>query len=138
MKKNALVFAAFAALAFGAQADSKSNISAAYQDCADKVDLGAFKNSQWAACDEAELPRLDKKLNQVYGKLRSALDANQKAQMTKGQKAWLDYRESWCRFNEAAQLSSPMGYAAYTSCVVQMTDEKINELKDLAEAASSK
>ena len=138
MNKNAFVFAALAALAFGVQAEKKSNISAAYQDCADKVDLGAFKNSQWAACDEAELPRLDKKLNQVYGKVRGVLDASQKEQMTRGQKAWLDYRESWCRFNEAAQLTSPMGYAAYTSCVVQMTDEKINELRDLADAARLK
>lgn len=138
MKKKAFLFVALAALTFCAQADQKSNTSAEYAKCYDKVDFGAMKNSQWAACDDAELPRLDKKLNQVYGKVRGALDASQKAQMTKGQKAWLDYRESWCRFNEAAQLSAPMGYAAYTNCVVQMTDEKINELKDLADAASSK
>ena len=138
MNKNAFVFAALAALTITAEADQKSNTSSEYAKCYDKVDLGAMKNSQWAACDDAELPRLDKKLNQVYSKVRGSLDASQKAQMTKGQKAWLDYRESWCRFNEAAQLTAPMGYAAYTSCVVQMTDEKISELRDLADAAGLK
>lgn len=131
MYKRAIVIVMLAA-AMGAQADQKSSTSAEYAKCYDKVDLGAMKNSQWAACDEAELLRLDKKLNQVYSKVRGALDANVKSQMTKGQKAWLDYRESWCRFRETAQLMPPMGYAAYTSCMVELTDQKISDLSDMA------
>ncbi|WP_054074992.1 MULTISPECIES: lysozyme inhibitor LprI family protein [Comamonas] len=138
MNKRAILLVVLTAAALGAQAEQKSNISAERDRCGQNIDLGAMKNSQWAACDEAELPRLDKKLNQVYGKVRGSLDGSQKAQMTKGQKAWLEYRESWCRFREQAKLGPFMGYLVYTSCMVQMTDEKINELKDLAEAASSK
>ena len=54
--------------------------------------------------------------------------------MTKGQKAWLDYRESWCRYLEAANLLAPSGRAKYTSCMVHLTDQKINELQDLESA----
>lgn len=134
MKKSVIVLTLLAAAALAAQADQRSNISAEHSSCYDKVELGGFKNSQWAACDDAELLRLDKKLNLVYGKVRGAMDASQKSQMTKGQKAWLDYRESWCRYLEAANLLAPSGRAQYTSCMVSMTDQKINELLDLESA----
>ena len=48
----------------GAQAESKP--SAQYQKCMDSVDLGAMKNSQWAACAAQELKRQDATLNAEY------------------------------------------------------------------------
>lgn len=131
MNKKAALLALLAFAAAGVQAEQNHITSAEYAECYDRVDLGAMKNSQWASCDEEELQRLDKKLNQIYGKVRGKIDANQKAKMTKGQKAWLDYRESWCRFREDAQILG-MGYAAYTSCMVELTEQKIGELIEMA------
>ena len=111
----------------GAQAESKP--SAQYQKCMDSVDLGAMKNSQWAACAAQELKRQDATLNAEYNKLRKALTAEQKEALTKAQKSWLKFREDWCRFEEVGP-SAPGGEANYNFCVMELTNKQIDKIKE--------
>ncbi len=129
MNKKAMVFVALAIAAMGAQADQKSNISAEYARCNDNVDLGAFKNSQWAACDEAELGRLDVKLNGVYKQVRAKMSEEEKKALVQAQRDWLKFRESSCKLWEVQSFQAPSGHHGYTSCMVDMTDKRVSELR---------
>ena len=73
MKHTRLIASAFVVSSLclgvtGVQAESKP--SAQYQKCMDSVDLGAMKNSQWAACAAQELKRQDVTLNAMAQMLR--------------------------------------------------------------------
>lgn len=132
MKHIKLIASAFvlSSLCLGvtvAQAESKP--SAQYQKCMDSVDLGAMKNSQWAACAAQELKRQDATLNAEYNKLRKALSAEQKEALTKAQKSWLKFREDWCRFEEVGP-SAPGGEANYNFCVMELTNKQIDKIKE--------
>ena len=111
-----------------AQAESKR--STQYDKCMDSVDLGAFKNSQWASCAEHEIKRQDATLNTEYNKLRKSLSADQKESLTKAQRAWLKFREDWCKFEEASP-SAPGGVANYNFCILELTDKQIDAIKGL-------
>ena len=91
------------------------------EKCRDSVDFGAMLNI------------LDGILNSRYQSLRKKLDTEQKEALTKGQKAWLKFREEWCRFEQIGPLEGPMGEARYTSCLLEMTIKQINRIKELAE-----
>ena len=124
---SAFVFSSLCLGITGAQAESKP--SAQYQKCMDSVDLGAMKNSQWAACAAQELKRQDATLNAEYNKLRKALTAEQKEALTKAQKSWLKFREDWCRFEEVGP-SAPGGEANYNFCVMELTNKQIDKIKE--------
>ncbi len=124
---SAFVFSSLCLGVTGAQAESKP--SAQYQKCMDSVDLGAMKNSQWAACAAQELKRQDATLNAEYTKLRKALTAEQKEALTKAQKSWLKFREDWCRFEEVGP-SAPGGEANYNFCVMELTNKQIDKIKE--------
>lgn len=124
---SAFVFSSLCLGVTGAQAESKP--SAQYQKCMDSVDLGAMKNSQWAACAAQELKRQDVTLNAEYNKLRKALTAEQKEALTKAQKSWLKFREDWCRFEEVGP-SAPGGEANYNFCVMELTNKQIDKIKE--------
>lgn len=102
------------------------------EKCRDSVDLGEMKNSQWAICDKIELNDLDLTLNSSYQFLRSKLDKEQKEFLTKGQKAWLNFRDEWCRFEQVGPPQGPMGEAVYTMCLIEITKRQINRIKDLS------
>ena len=124
---SAFVFSSLCLGVTGAQAESKP--SAQYQKCMDSVDMGAMKNSQWAACAAQELKRQDATLNAEYNKLRKALPAEQKEALTKAQKSWLKFREDWCRFEEVGP-SAPGGEANYNFCVMELTNKQIDKIKE--------
>ena len=124
-----LVFVSIcAALSTTALAESKR--SPKYEKCMESVDLGGFKNTQWATCNEQELKLQDATLNSEYTKLRKSLSPDQRELLTKGQKSWLKFREDWCRFEEQGP-SAPGGIANYSFCLLEITDKQINIIKGL-------
>lgn len=132
MKSRLITKAALvAAICFAfsiAQAESKR--STQYDKCMNSVDLGAFKNSQWASCAEQEIKRQDAILNTEYNKLKKSLSTEQKESLTKAQKAWLKFREDWCKFEEVGP-SAPGGVENYNLCILDLTDRQINAIKGL-------
>lgn len=123
---KAFVFSSLCLAFAGVHAQSKP--SAQYEKCMDAVDFGAFKNSQWISCAEQEIKRQDVALNAEYNKLRKALTAEQKEALTKAQRAWLKFREDWCRFEEVGP-SAPGGEANYHFCIIELTNKQIDRIK---------
>ncbi len=96
----------------------------------DNVDLGAFKNTQWASCAAAEIERQDVILNAEYKKLKNSLSSEQKGFLTKAQKSWLKFREDWCRFEEDGPTGL-VGAAGYNLCIMEITNKQIDAIKGL-------
>ncbi len=127
-RKKALFAAVLLAVAAtSAQADNKR--SAEYDACMDAVDYSAMKNSQMSECIQAELARQDKTLNAVYKNLRNNLSAEQKNLLLQGQRAWLTYRENWCRFDEQGN-TAPGGVVNYNLCMLDLTDTQIRLIEE--------
>lgn len=101
-----------------------------YETCMDKADLGALKNSQWAACADQELKKVDAVLNTYYRKLQQQLEPEQREALKKSQRAWLQYREARCSF-EALGPVAPGGAAGQSLCMLEMTAQKADYLRDL-------
>lgn len=123
-----LVSAVFPLSPFISSAEAKR--SPEYEKCMETVDLGAFKNTQWASCAQQEVKRQDTILNIEYNKLRKKLSPDQRDSLTKGQRSWLKFREDWCRFEEKGP-SAPGGEANYYFCVLEQTDKQIDAIKTL-------
>ena len=100
-----------------------------FQRCMDAVDLGAFKMTQWTACYEAELKRQDRELNATYQKIQKAASPDLKQALTKGQRAWIAYRDSWCSYEELTPVA-PGGSVNKAACLVDLTKTQIERLKN--------
>ncbi len=127
--KNSLVLVSICAV-LSTTAFAESKRSPKYEKCMDSVELGAFKNTQWASCNGQELKLQDITLNSEYAKLRKNLSPEQRELLTKGQKSWLKFREDWCRFEEQGP-SAPGGMVNYGFCLLETTDNQINIIKGL-------
>ncbi len=100
-----------------------------FRKCMDAVDLSAFKNSQWASCYEAELKRQDRALNGAYQQIQKQAAPELKQALTKGQRAWLAYRDAWCTYEEQTPVA-PGGSVNKMACLVDVTIAQIKRLKD--------
>ena len=101
----------------------------AFRKCMDTVDLGAFKNSQWTACYEAEFQRQDVQLNAVYLKIQQKASPELKKVLVKAQRAWLAYRDAWCAYEELTPVA-PGGSVNRAACLVDLTIAQIDRLKN--------
>lgn len=127
---QALSILAIGWLAPAGVAMAEYRYSPQYETCMDKVDLGALKNSQWAACADQELKKVDAALNTYYRKLQQQLEPEQREALKKSQRAWLQYREARCSF-EALGPIAPGGAASQSLCMLEMTAQKADYLRDL-------
>ena len=127
---QALSILAIGWLAPAGVAMAEYRYSPQYETCMDKVDLGALKNSQWAACADQELKKVDAALNTHYRKLQQQLEPEQREALKKSQRAWLQYREARCSF-EALGPVAPGGAASQSLCMLEMTAQKADYLRDL-------
>jgi uncharacterized protein YecT (DUF1311 family) len=103
-----------------------------FRKCMDAVDLGAFKNSQWVACYEAELKRQDRNLNSTYQGIQRSASPEVRQALVKGQRAWISYRDAWCSYEKLAPVA-PGGNVNKGACLVDMTIFQINRLKNSSE-----
>jgi uncharacterized protein YecT (DUF1311 family) len=131
-KRPALYLASLICLLIGmpAFAADKVKETAQFTDCMDKVDLGAMTNSQWYACYTQELARQDKVLNTEYRALQSRIPPEAKDPLVKAQRAWIAYRESWCKLEQELP-NAPGGEVNYQACMLEQTLLQINKLKDV-------
>ena len=102
--------------------------TAQFAKCMNDVDLGAFKNTQWGACYEAELVRQNKRLEQEYKNLQAKYKGLDLKLLVEAKKSWVAYREKWCRYEEALPIA-PTPYVNYRACLVETTIEQINKIK---------
>jgi uncharacterized protein YecT (DUF1311 family) len=125
-----LVPLACLAVAAPAFAADKVKETPQFQTCMDNVDLGAMKNAQWYACYVEELSRQDKVLNTEYRALQGRIPPEAKDLLTKGQRAWIAYRDAWCKLEQELP-NAPGGEVNFQSCMLEQTLAQINRLKDV-------
>jgi len=86
---SAVLIAAGASTA--ACADENDGYTAAYNKC---MDNSGGVTSEMLSCQDAELKKQDRLLNDAYKKAMKILDDGQKKQLKEGQKAWLKMRDA--------------------------------------------
>jgi len=111
-----------------AQADD-GRLSPQFSKCMDAVDLGAGKNGQFEACYRAELKVQDRRLNEEYRKLQTRQKGEARTLLTNAQKAWMGYRDGWCRYVGTLDLA-PSPEVNHAACLVELTADQVKRLKE--------
>ena len=90
---------------------------------------GVATTSDLVAClDQAE-SRSEAKMNALYQKIKSRLDAGQLEELTKTQQLWLNYREANCAAEHSLYGRGSGGPPAQLACIEAMTRERTKELQ---------
>jgi uncharacterized protein YecT (DUF1311 family) len=116
---------ALAALLSAGSGQPTSGMSPEGQACMDHVDLGALKESQWAACYQIELQRQDARLNVEYKKLQAKLVPDAARALELAQRQWLQFRDLWCDF-EAKK--DPVHRFNEPACMAELTEKQVDLL----------
>lgn len=101
-----------------------------FDACMDNIDYGAFKNTQMVACISEEIQRQDAYLQQEFLNIYTYANAQERKEMTEGQKNFLLKREAICR-TEEEKNEAPNGKVNYGLCVLERTDKWINVIRSL-------
>lgn len=80
-------------------------------------------------CAGKEYQAADAVLNQVYRKLVSMLDDEEKAQLKEAQTAWLKYRDANCDFVADQYKGGTMRPMAHATCLADVTKNRTTELR---------
>jgi uncharacterized protein YecT (DUF1311 family) len=102
-----------------------SGMSPEGQTCMDHVDLGAFKETQWAACYQSEFQRQDARLNLEYKKLRAKLTPDAAQALVLAQRQWLQFRGLWCDFDTKKDPGHSFDKPA---CMAELTEKQADLL----------
>lgn len=113
-----------AAVAPLAQAQDKTSV--AYKACMDTANTTVSMNE----CNNAEIARQDKRLNQVYKKAMAAFGPVQQGKLRDAQRAWIKYIDSNCDFY-FTQTGGTMDILNGGGCRLRMTSERADELEAL-------
>ena len=74
--------------------------------------------------------KVDLQLNKVYKQLLSLTkDQKQKSLLIKAQKAWIGYKEGHCNYEESFYEGGSMQPLVYYTCLQEVTEERIKQLK---------
>lgn len=99
--------------------------SAADIDCNNAMDQSTMN-----MCADKDYQAADKKLNEIYGKLMTALDdAKYKAKLKAAEKAWIQYRDAECTFEVAENEGGSIYPLVYAGCATRLTDVHAKELQ---------
>jgi len=83
-------------------------------------------------CNRAELARQDHRLNESYKHLVHKLERNKRRELKSVQRGWIKYRDKKCGFYYGL-TGGTMDSLAGDDCVLEMTIQRTNELRDIAE-----
>jgi len=100
--------------------------SAADIDCRNAMDQNTMN-----MCADKDYQAADKKLNELYAKLMTALDdAGYKAKLKAAEKAWIQYRDAECTFETAENEGGSIHPLVYSGCLTRLTDAHAKELQN--------
>ncbi|MCG5243015.1 lysozyme inhibitor LprI family protein [Azospirillum doebereinerae] len=122
---SAILLLNVAMMAVPAQAE-KNNLSATYTNCMDNSGGVTFDMIE---CTPEEHEKQDKRLNSAYKQALKAV-GDRANTLKEVQRAWLKYRDLTCGFAGGAEGSSARIIGS--SCFLQMTAERADELQDIA------
>ena len=103
-------------------------LSRQYQQCTDS----GGSTVEMRKCNDDELRRQDYRLNNNYKKAMAVLDSRHRNELRKVQRLWIKYRDAKCNFLFGL-TGGTMDLLAGGSCYVDMTAQRADELKDIAD-----
>ena len=71
----------------------------------------------------------DKKLNQVYQELKSALPDYRQPKLLPAQQAWIKFRDTNCEFEKSEFEGGSLAPTIYYQCLTRLTEERTKELQ---------
>jgi uncharacterized protein YecT (DUF1311 family) len=99
--------------------------SAADIDCKNAMDQNTMNR-----CAGEDYQAADRKLNDVYSKVMTALDdAGYKAKLKSAQRAWIQYRDTECIFEVAENEGGSIYPLVYSGCLTRLTNARTKELQ---------
>ena len=99
--------------------------SAADRDCNNPMDQSTMN-----ICADKDYRAADKKLNDVYSKVMTALDdAGYRAKLKTAQRAWIQYRDTECTFEVAENEGGSIYPLVYAGCLTRLTGARTKELQ---------
>jgi uncharacterized protein YecT (DUF1311 family) len=90
---------------------------------------GAQSQAEMTICWGKKYKAADAKLNEVYRRLVSMLDEEQKSQLKEAQTAWLKYRDTHCEFVADEYKGGSMRPMIYAICLEEVTRNRTSELR---------
>lgn len=106
--------------------EPNANYSSAYRDCMAK---SGEADPAIRECNSAELERLDRALNTVYGKLSAKVqEASRKENLRKAERAWMAFRDSQCGFEASAEAGGSLALIIMGECTMRETYNRTREL----------
>ena len=99
--------------------------SGADRDCNNPMDQSTMN-----ICADKDYRAADKKLNDVYSKVMTALDdAGYRAKLKTAQRAWIQYRDTECTFEVAENEGGSIYPLVYSGCLTRLTGARTKELQ---------
>lgn len=80
-------------------------------------------------CAEAEYAQADARLNQVYQAVKSDLSGSQEDALIAAEKAWIDFRDGNCAFEQAQYAGGSIQPTVYYGCLTTSTLDRIDRLQ---------
>ena len=100
--------------------------SAADIDCNKAMDQTSMN-----MCADKDYQAADKKLNDIYRKVTTALDdAKLQAKLKTAQRAWIQYRDTECIFEVAENEGGSIYPLVYSGCLTRLTNARTKELQN--------
>ncbi|MGC9953534.1 MAG: lysozyme inhibitor LprI family protein [Rhizomicrobium sp.] len=98
---------------------------------ADDVDCNnAMTQMDMNFCADKDYQAADNKLNDVYRKVMKALDDKAyQAKLKTAEKAWIQYRDAQCTFEDAQNEGGSIYPMEYSGCITRLTDARTKELQ---------
>lgn len=107
---------------------------AAFADCMDNAKTTVDMQN----CNDLDYKAADNELNRVYKQLRAYLDNEGKEKLKKAELAWIKYRDENCAFHADRYRGGSFQSVQHGLCLITMTKERTNELKDQLKEIDSK
>ena len=99
--------------------------SAADIDCNKAMDQNTMN-----MCADKDYQAADRKLNDIYRKVTTALDdAKLQAKLKTAQRAWIQYRDTECTFEVAENEGGSIYPLVYSGCLTRLTNARTKELQ---------
>ncbi len=93
-------------------------------DCANPQTTLAMR-----VCADQRYQAADRRLNRVYQQLRASLSSSRRQRLITAQRAWIQYRDTTCRFNASQYEGGSFEPVEQLSCLAEATQQRTRELE---------
>lgn len=127
-----LWLASIAVVHLSTTAGAEQSSSAEHQRC---IAESGGVTVQMLDCLGAELERKDAELNDLWAKVPAAIGSDAMTPVRKAQRAWIAFRDAQCEAASSLTGDGSLSAIAYSSCVLEMTEDRVSELRRMLEPA---